>query len=190
MDGVQAAPTQQADAQPGAVQTPSWDAVPSKGVSVADSSKPGGGGGGGLITSVQVDDAAEGAAAHHAAAPPKTWWYPRMTVQHPCCTLTVASLVVVAMTAAPIALGHGSLTEETDYDWIIASGQSSMRMDGVDSAEDQVDGRSRRRAQAEVPTAERNRWSGRNSESCCLRESRAQLHANSNWWQLWMAHCG
>ena len=101
--------------------------------------------------------------ASPASSPP--WWFPQVAVRHVGWTLTGVVVVVAAMAAFPIHLGHGELTEETDYDWIIASGTSSKRMDAVDAAiglVDDGDAAGGRRALQQVGASERSHWSDRN----------------------------
>ena len=101
-----------------------------------------------------------------AEAAVQAWWFPRMVVQRVYLTLAAVCAVVLVLTAVPIALGDAGFTEETDYDWLIASGVPSKRMDALDSAQDQVD-RGRRRLQAaggasELRDAGNSHWSSRN----------------------------
>ena len=63
------------------------------------------------------------------------WRFPRMVIGHVGLTLLGVRVSIGAMTATPIALGHAGFTEETSYDWLVASGTPSKRMDAVDSAE-------------------------------------------------------
>lgn len=66
------------------------------------------------------------------------WWYPRMVVEKTYWVLAVVVFVVLLLAATPIMLGHAALSEDSNYDWIISTAESSIRMDAVRSAKEQA----------------------------------------------------
>lgn len=62
------------------------------------------------------------------------WWYPRVVVEKTYWVLGAVVFVVLLLTATPIMLGHATLSEDSNYDWIISTADSSIRMDAVRSA--------------------------------------------------------
>lgn len=94
------------------------------------------------------------------------WWYPRVVVEKTYWVLAVVVFMVLLLAAIPIMLGHAAMSEDSNYDWIISTADSSIHMDAVRSAREQAApenfGQQDRRQLQEVPEDRLNRreWVG------------------------------
>lgn len=61
-----------------------------------------------------------------------------MVVERTKTTLAVVVSLMLLLAAIPILLGHAAMSEETNFDWIISTAETSIRMDAVNSAHRQA----------------------------------------------------
>jgi hypothetical protein len=83
-----------------------------------------------------------------AAPGDKPIWFARMIAERTHLTLAVCATSAVTMVAVPVAAGKYELTEDTNYDWIISTEDSSIHMDALASAVAQASGTTQRRLQS------------------------------------------
>ena len=102
----------------------------------------------------------------------EAWWYPRMVVERTYSLLAAVVVFVLILASIPILAGHAQMSEESGYDWIISTAESSIRMDAVNSArrqaapeneeddDDDGDDEGRRRLQTSQEKLNRRAWVG------------------------------